>query len=222
MKKLFVFCLGVLLGFGGNVFNAFDVKVLAQERGIRLPPCSVCRGPAEEILKQEISGGLKRFLLAELYATYQEYDQALEILDYTKPITILDQQLAVEKNPESTRLLDYLRQQIERLQQAHPEEAILRAKLQRQAEAKYQEALAYKAHQEDENAIQAVLKALELDQQARDIEGEILVRYELARFYQKLGKQAEAVQQAQEFVKLFQELPIVKKYEEMREIGEHK
>ena len=64
------------------------------------------RGPAEGILELKISDGLKRFLLADLYARYGGYEKALEIVDYTKTVEILDKKLTVEEDPEVIRLLE--------------------------------------------------------------------------------------------------------------------
>jgi hypothetical protein len=60
--------------------------------------------------------------------------------------------------------------------------------------------------------------ALELYQQIESIAGQLLVRYQLAFLYEELNNRAEAVHQAQEFIKLEQQLELVKKHEEIQEL----
>jgi tetratricopeptide (TPR) repeat protein len=182
MKKLVWICLGVLIGLGGNIFDSFERTVIAQETQVGIGPCLVCRGPAEEILKQEISDGLKRFLLADLFATHGDYDQALEIVDYTKPITILEKQIAAEEDPELIRLLEYQRQKIE-IMRTESRAMLTQEGLKKQADALYEKALTYQKFEKYDQATQALQEALELYQKLQ-----IVRKYEEM---QKLLKEIE-------------------------------
>lgn len=118
MKKQLVCCFVVYVVVSGSMFIGPDENVMAQDSRdvlIATPiaePLPPTKGPVEEILKLEIRDGLKRFLLADLFAQHGDYEQALDIVDYTKPVTVPDKALAVEEDPELVRLLEYQRRKI--------------------------------------------------------------------------------------------------------------
>lgn len=225
MKKQLVFWLIVFVVVSGSMFKSSDGNLMAQvsrEVPIGTPIAGnvdPIKGPTEGILALEIRDGLKRFLLADLFATHGQYDQALEIVDYTKPMTILDKELAVEKDPQLIRLLEYQRQKIEKLQTMPTPRAMpVQEDLKQQADARYHSAQTYQKFGKYEQAIQALLEALSIYQQIKNFEGQLLVRYQLALAYKAIGKNEEALQQAQEFLKLAQQLELVKKTGEMQEL----
>jgi len=209
----------------GSIFKVPDGNVMAQDpREIPTPIPDIVmddniKGPAEGIFDLEIPDGLKRVLLADLFATHGEYEQALEIVDYTKPVTVLDRELAVEEDPELIRLLEYQQQKIEGMKRALPTPVpTLPETVKSRAEAEYQNMLYLKKHKKPAEAIQSALIALKFYQQIESVAGQLLVRYQLALLYTELGDKAEAVRQAQEFIKLEQQLELIKKYEEMQEL----
>ncbi len=225
MKKRLVFWFVVFVLISSGVFNGSDATLMAQvsrEVPIGTPiagPIYPIKGPAEGILKLEIRDGLKRFLLADLYAQHGEYDQALEIVDYTKPVTVLDKELAVEKDSELIRLLEYQQQKIESMKRALPTPVpTLLETVKSRADAEYQNMLYLKKHKKPAQAIQSALIALKFYQDIESVAGQLLVRYQLALLYTELGDKAEAVRQAQEFITLDQQLELIKKYEEMQEL----
>jgi len=222
MIKQLVFWLVGFVVMSGSMFKGSDGNLMAQiSRDVPtvipiIKPLPPTKGPAEEILKLEIRDGLKRVLLANLYAQHGEYDQALEFTDYCKPVTVLDKELAIEEDPQLIRLLEYQRQKIEnQIGQPTP----VPTNLKRQADEIYNKALTYQQFEKHEQALPALLEALNGYQQIENIEGQLLlVRYQLAIVYQAMGRPGEAMQQAQEFLKLEQQLELMKKIEEMQEL----
>jgi tetratricopeptide (TPR) repeat protein len=220
MKKQVVLCCVVYVVLTSSVLNVPGGNVMAQvSETIRTPlPGSFLlddiKGPAEGILELDIRDGLKRFLLADLFAQHGQYEQALEIVDYTKPVTILDKELAVEKDPELIRLLEYQRQKIEEM----VGKIVREIDLKQQADDLYEKALTYQKFEKYEQAIQALLEALSVYQLIESLEGQLLVRYQLALAYKAIGKNEEALHQAQEFLKLEQDLELVQKTEDMQEL----
>lgn len=90
--------------------------------------------------------------------------------------------------------------------------------ISRQAEARYDKADFYKKHEKYEKARQLLLEALQLYQQIEHIEGQILVHHQLALLFKDSGETDKAIHHAQEFLKLYQDLKIVKKYEQIQEL----
>lgn len=217
MKKFIIVCLCGVIGWNGSLLVAF-AQVPTPTPSLEIP--IILRDPIERILKLEISDGLKRFLLADLYAANGEYPKALEMLDYTNPTPILNRSLAIEKAPEVKRLLEYQQQKIAYMQQSQPEEIIRREKLRRVAEAKYATASAYKDLRKFDKAIQELSEALDVYQEIRHVEGQLLVHYELAQLYKEMEKSEEALQHAREFMALFPQLPLAERYEEIQKILE--
>ncbi len=194
---------------------------MAQDIAARTPipdPPATIKGPAEGILKLNIRDGLKRILLSDLYARHGDYDQALDMVDNTKPVTILEKQIAVAEDPEIIRLLEYQRQKIEGLKRAVPVFVPIPKTAKQRADAEYQNVLYHKKHGKLEKAIQAALEALKLYQQIENIAGQLLVRYQLALLYKETDNNTEALRQAEKFMELEQELELVKKVEEIQEL----
>jgi len=215
MKKRLICCLVLFVVLSG-------INIMAQDVSLPTPTSESpdpIRGPAEGILELKISDGLKRFLLADLYARYGGYEKAFEIVDYTKTVEILDKKLTVEEDPEVIRLLEYQRQKIEGMKQALATPIpILPETIKHRADAEYQNVLYLKKHGKPEQTIQSALLALKLYQQIENIEGQLLVRYQLARLYKEIGNNPEALRQAEKFMELEQELEFIKKYEEMQKL----
>ncbi len=225
MKKRFIFWFVVSVVVSGSMFKGSDGNVMAQvSRDVLIAtpiadPLLPTKGPAEEILKLEIRDGLKRVLLADLFTTHGQYDQALEFVDYTKPVTVLDKPLAVEEDPELIRLLEYQRQKIEGLKRYLPTPVpTLPETVKSRADAEYQNMLYLKKHKKPAEAIQSALIALKFYQHIESVAGQLLARYQLVLLYTELGDKAEAVRQAQEFIMLEQQLELIKKYEEMQKL----
>jgi tetratricopeptide (TPR) repeat protein len=208
-----VVCLSLLIGWSSGICRA------AVPTPKPRPEIVVyLRDPIEKILDLQISEGLKRFLLAELYAQHGEYENALELLDDRISIEILGRQFAAGSPTEHQVLLDYLRQKIQQMQLATPKDVIRQEQLRHAGDAQYETALAYKELQKPEKAIQELLEVLSLYEQISYLEGQMLVRYELALLYSTLSQQKEAAHHAQEFISLFHNLPISTKYEAMQEL----
>lgn len=110
-----------------------------------------------------IEDGLKRFLLANLYAARRLYPDAL---------AQLENQPTIRQNPAAMRLLGSLYLRTEKL---------------REAGTAYQQ-------------------ALELSQNMRDFEGQASAHHQLAVIYESLANNAEALQQAQSALKIYQTL----------------
>lgn len=213
MKHVFVVCLSLLIGWSSGICRA-----AVPTPKPRTEIVVYLRDPIEKILDLQISDGLKRFLLAELYAQHGEYKNALELLDDTTSVEILDRRFAVGSTTEHQILLDYLRQKIQQMQQVTPEDVIRQEQLRHAGDAQYETALAYKDLQKPEKAIQELLEVLALYEQINYLEGQMLVRYELALLYATLVQHKEAAHHAQEFITLFHRLPISAKYETMQEL----
>lgn len=229
MKKRFMFCLIVVVVLISSIFKIPGVNVMAQEPTPTPTPtpqpiiafAENIKGPAEGILELEIRNGLKRVLLAELFATHGDYEHALDIVDYTKPVTILNKELAVEEDPELIRLLEYQRQKIEGMKRDLPTPVpSLPETIKSRAEAEYQNILYFKKHKKPEQAIQSALIALKSYQQIESIAGQLLVRYQLALLYKEVGNNPEALRQVEKFMEIEQELELVKRAEEMQELLE--
>ncbi len=225
MKKRLVFCLVICVMLSGSIFTVPGGNVMAQvSREIPTPTPDIVmddivKGPAKGILELKIRDGLKRVLLVDLFATHGDYEKALEIVDYTKPVTVLDRELAIAEDPELIRLLEYQRQKIEGMKRALPTPVpTLIETVKSRADAEYQNILYLKKHKKPAEAIQTARNALELYQQIENIEGQLLVHYQLAFLYKKVGNTTEALRQAQEFMKLEQQLKLVKKVEEIQEL----
>ena len=190
MKKQLIFCFVVSVMVSGSIFKGSDGNLIAQvSREVRIvPPTPIpldpIKGPAEGIFASEIRDGLKRFLLVDFFTTHGQYDQAVEIVDYTKPVTILGKELAVEKDSELIQLLKYQRQKIEKLQtRPTPRAMPVQENLKQQADALYEKALTYQKFEKYDQATQALQEALELYQKLQ-----IVKKYEEM---QKLLKELE-------------------------------
>ena len=167
------------------------------------------RGPEEEaILALEVRDGLKQFLLADLYIQHGQYEDAQ---------TILVQQARKEADPELKQLLAYLEQKLAVIQESGPEEGSLQEVI-RQAEAGYDKAEFYFKHGKHDKAVPLLLDALQLYQNAGHEEGQILVRHQLALAYKELDRKEEALHHAREFLELYHNLKIVKKFEQLQSL----
>ena len=91
MKNVFLICCSVLIGWGSGMCWAAVPTPTPRPAIFTLP-----RDPIEKILDLRMSDGLKRFLLAELYAQHGEYEKALELLDDTSSVEILGRRFSAE------------------------------------------------------------------------------------------------------------------------------
>lgn len=174
------------------------------------PPADIgdlVKGPAEGILDLTISDGLKRVLLADLFAAHGEYEQAREIADYTRPVMVMSTELAAEEDPEIRQLLQYLQQNLANMAHQATTPGVQREQQKARADVKIERASKYTRLHQYDMAQQALLEALELYHQLEEIErqmhiqrleGQQRIRQQLERLYKELGKPEEAEQQARE------------------------
>ncbi len=187
-----------------------ELHIGAQVPRMALPLYQGIRGPeGQEILNLEIKDGLKQFLLANLYANHGLYDIAREHLE---------NQLAIEQEPETRRLLEYASQKIDAIKEEDTQRLDPCHEIRRQAETTYDKAEFYKKHGKNKRAIRFFLEALQLYRQIKSIEGQIIVRHQLALLYNESGHNEEALEHAREFLKLYQDLKIVQKFDQIQEL----